>query len=31
MIVADIHTIAYLYLPTEQTDQVVSLLHKDPR
>ncbi|MCH8552574.1 MAG: type II toxin-antitoxin system VapC family toxin [Natronospirillum sp.] len=30
MIVADTNTIAYLYLPTEQTDNVVSLLHKDP-
>lgn len=30
MIVADTNTIAYLYLPTEQTDQVVALLHKDP-
>ncbi len=30
MIVADTNTIAYLYLPTEQTDHVVSLLHKDP-
>lgn len=30
MIVADTNTIAYLYLPTEQTDDVVSLLHKDP-
>ena len=30
MIVADTNTIAYLYLPTEQTDHVVSLLHTDP-
>jgi predicted nucleic acid-binding protein len=30
MIVADTNTIAYLYLPTEQTEDVVSLLHKDP-
>lgn len=30
MIVADTNTIAYLYLPTEHTDHVVSLLHKDP-
>lgn len=30
MIVADTNTIAYLYLPTAQTDNVVSLLHKDP-
>ena len=30
MIVADTNTIAYLYLPTEQTDDVVALLHKDP-
>jgi predicted nucleic acid-binding protein len=30
MIVADTNTIAYLYLPTAQTDDVVSLLHKDP-
>ena len=29
MIVADTNTIAYLYLPTEQTNDVVSLLHKD--
>ena len=29
MIVADTNTIAYLYLPTAQTDDVVSLLHKD--
>lgn len=29
MIVADTNTIAFLYLPTEQTDDVVSLLHKD--
>ncbi len=29
MIVADTNTIAYLYLPTEQTDEVVLLLHKD--
>lgn len=29
MIVADTNTIAYLYLPTAQTDEVVSLLHKD--
>lgn len=31
MIVADTNTIAYLYLPTAQTDEVVSLLHKDPQ
>lgn len=31
MIVADTDTIAYLYLPTAQTDDVVSLLHKDPQ
>ncbi|MBU59719.1 MAG: VapC toxin family PIN domain ribonuclease [Alcanivorax sp.] len=31
MIVADTNTIAYLYLPTDQTDNVVSLLHKDPQ
>lgn len=31
MIVADTNTIAYLYLPTAQTDDVVSLLHKDPQ
>lgn len=31
MIVADTNTIAYLYLPTDQTDDVVSLLHKDPQ
>ena len=30
MIVADTNTIAYLYLPTAQTDDVVSLLHQDP-
>jgi len=30
MIVADTSTIVYLYLPTAQTDDVVSLLHKDP-
>jgi len=30
MIVADTNTIAYLYLPTEQTDDAVSLLLKDP-
>ena len=30
MIVADTNTIAYLYLPTAQTDNVVSLLHQDP-
>lgn len=30
MIVADTNTIAYLYLPTAQTDDVVALLHKDP-
>lgn len=30
MIVADTNTIAYLYLPTAQTDDVVSLLHEDP-
>lgn len=30
MIVADTNTIAYLYLPTAQTDDVVSLLHNDP-
>ena len=30
MIVTDTNTIAYLYLPTDQTDNVVSLLHKDP-
>ncbi|MEX1032790.1 MAG: type II toxin-antitoxin system VapC family toxin [Cellvibrionaceae bacterium] len=30
MIVADTNTIAYLYLPTEHTDDVVTLLHKDP-
>lgn len=30
MIVADTNTIAYLYLPTALTDDVVSLLHKDP-
>ncbi|MDO9478709.1 MAG: type II toxin-antitoxin system VapC family toxin [Pseudohongiella sp.] len=29
MIVTDTNTIAYLYLPTDQTDNVVSLLHKD--
>ncbi len=30
MIVADTNIIAYLYLPTAQTDDVVALLHKDP-
>lgn len=30
MIVADTNTITYLYLPTAHTDDVVSLLHKDP-
>ena len=30
MIVVDINTIAYLYLPTEHTYDVVSLLLKDP-
>ncbi|MFO7552853.1 MAG: type II toxin-antitoxin system VapC family toxin [Haliea sp.] len=30
MIVADTNTIAYLYLPTAQTDDVVALLHQDP-
>lgn len=30
MVVADTSTIAYLYLPTAQTNDVVSLLHKDP-
>ncbi|MEQ8514344.1 MAG: type II toxin-antitoxin system VapC family toxin [Chromatocurvus sp.] len=30
MIVADTNTIAYLYLPTEQTEDVVALLHRDP-
>jgi len=30
MIVVDTNTIAYLYLPTEHTDDVVLLLHKDP-
>ena len=30
MIVADTNTIAYLYLPTDQTEDVVALLHKDP-
>jgi len=29
MIVTDTNTIAYLYLPTDQTDKVVSLLHTD--
>lgn len=29
MIVADTNTIAYLYLPTDQTANVVALLHKD--
>ncbi len=29
MIVTDTNTIAYLYLPTDQTDNVVSLLHID--
>jgi predicted nucleic acid-binding protein len=31
VIVADTNTIAYLYLPTDQTDDVISLLHKDPQ
>jgi predicted nucleic acid-binding protein len=30
MIVVDTNTLAYLYLPTAQTDDVVALLHKDP-
>lgn len=30
MIVADTSTLLYLYLPTDQTNDVVSLLHKDP-
>lgn len=30
MIVVDTNTLAYLYLPTAQTDDVVTLLHKDP-
>lgn len=30
MIVADTNTIAYLYLPTEQTEDVVALLLRDP-
>ncbi|HBX37308.1 MAG TPA: VapC toxin family PIN domain ribonuclease [Pseudohongiella sp.] len=30
MIVADTNTIVYLYLPTEQTDDTIKLLHKDP-
>jgi predicted nucleic acid-binding protein len=30
MIVVDTNTLAYLYLPTTQTDDVVALLHKDP-
>lgn len=30
MIVVDTKTLAYLYLPTTQTDDVVALLHKDP-
>lgn len=30
MIVADTNIIAYLYLPTAQTDESVALLHKDP-
>lgn len=30
MIVAGTDIIAHLYLPTEQTDHVVSVLHKDP-
>lgn len=29
MIVVDTNTLAYLYLPTAQTDDVVALLHKD--
>ena len=29
MIVTETNTIAYLYLPTDQTDNVVSLLHTD--
>jgi predicted nucleic acid-binding protein len=29
MIATDTNTIAYLYLPTDQTDNVVSLLHTD--
>ena len=31
MNVADTNTMAYLYLPTDQTDDVISLLQKDPR
>ena len=30
MIVADTNTIAYLYLPTEQTEDVVALLLREP-
>lgn len=30
MIVADTNTIAYLYLPTEHTDDVLKLLRRDP-
>lgn len=30
MIVTDTNTIAYLYLPTEYTDDVIALLHRDP-
>ncbi len=30
MIVVDTNTLAYLYLPTAQTADVVALLHKDP-
>ena len=30
MIVADTNTVAYLYLPTEHTDDVVALLNTDP-
>lgn len=30
MIVADTNTIAYLYLPTDQTADVEALLHNDP-
>ena len=30
MIVVDTNTLAYLYLPTAQTYDVVALLHKDP-
>lgn len=29
MIVVDTNTLAYLHLPTAQTDDVVALLHKD--